>query len=158
MGHDRPDKSIRRGRPKAPEFGPKREYELPHMIDFTAFAIVYDDSIILRTPYNAKFVEEIKQIPFQVRSFVKDGRKLERTLIEHLEKYESYFSSNDELATMVESLVDRISKSRGLSDAWTVKLVAPELFEFSMAVALQHFPDLELFDIRILEPGSEDPA
>ena len=134
------------GRPRPPDLGPRR----PRRTEFEAYAIVFDDRIIYRTPYNAQFVDEIKQIPAKLRSFVKDGRQLENSLRKHLESNEAYFSSHADLAAAVESLVNAIAKSGGLSDAWVVALAAPELFEWSMASALKHFPDLQLYDVRVL--------
>jgi hypothetical protein len=139
--------------------GPPRKYNFPRRADFAAYAIVYADRIIFRTPYNAAFVDTIKQVPSKLRSFVKDGRQLESALREHLEKNEDYFSSNVELASIVESLVNSVAASKGLSDSWIVALAAPELFEFSMAAALQQFPDLNLYDVRILteETHKDEP-
>jgi len=138
------------GRPRPPDLGPRR----PRRIEFEAYAIVFDDRIIFRTPYNAQFVDEIKQIPAKLRSFVKDGRQLENSLRTHLEANEDYFSSHAELAATVESLVNAIAKSGGLSDAWLVALAAPELFEWSMAAALKQFPDIQLYDVRVLRESS----
>ena len=130
--------------------GPRKAYAPPRRADFAAFALVYDDRVIIRTPYNAQFVEEIKQIPAKLRSFVKDGRPLEAALRKHFETNEEYFASTEELATIVEGLVARIAAANGLSDAWVVALAAPELFEFALAVTMQYFPDLELYDVRVL--------
>jgi hypothetical protein len=140
--------------PKRPDLGPRRQYSPPRRQVFPAFAVVFDDRIIYRTPYNAEFVEEIKQIPAKLRSFVKDGRPLEGSLRKHLEANETYFSSNDELASTVAALVESIAQANGLSDAWVIPLAAPELFEWSMAAALKQFPDLRLFDVRVLQEGA----
>lgn len=137
-------------RPKPPDIGPRSTYHPPRRQVFPAYAVVFDDRLIFRTPYNKEFVENIKQVPAKLRAFVKDGRQLESALRKHLETNEDYFASNDQLATIVESLVQHIAQSNGLSDAWVVALAAPELFEFAMAVALQQFPKLQLFDVRLL--------
>ena len=141
----RPAPYIRRPRP--PQVGPKGG---PKRTEFTAFAIVFEDSLILRTPFNKAFVEAIKQIPAKLRSFVKDGRPVERKLREHLEEHEEYFSSHDELATTIQSLVGAVAASNGLSDAWLVALATPELFDWAVAAALKEFPDLQLYDVRVL--------
>ena len=141
-------------KPRPPDVGPRRPYAPPRRAEFAAFALVFDDRVILRTPYSAKFVDDIKQIPSNLRSFVKDGRPLEGSLRKHLETNEHYFASTEELATIVEGLVARIAAANGLSDSWVVALAAPELFEFTLAVALQQFPDLELFDVRVLADES----
>jgi hypothetical protein len=137
-------------RPRPPDLGPRQSYAPPKRAEFPAFAVVFEDRIIVRTPYHARFVEDIKQVPPKLRSFVKDGRPLENALRLHLEKHEDYFAASEEIATIVHTLVERISEAGGLSDSWIVALAAPELFEFTMAVALTHFPDLELFDVRVL--------
>jgi hypothetical protein len=137
-------------KPRPPDIGPRKAYSPPRRAEFASFALVFDDRVIIRTPYNAKFVDDIKQVPPKLRSFVKDGRPLEGALRKHLETNEVYFASTEELATIVEGLVGRIAAANGLSDAWVVALAAPELFEFALAVALQHVPDLELYDVRVL--------
>ncbi len=142
-------------RPKPPDIGPRRNYNFPRRADFPAYAIVFEDRIVFRTPYNAQFVEDVKQIPFKLRAFVKDGRQLESTLRAHLEQNEEYFSSNDELASIVEALVNSVAASNGLSDAWVVALAAPDLFEWSMAAALKQFPDIALYDVRVLSGETE---
>lgn len=141
-------------KPRPPDVGPRTAYAPPRRAEFAAFALVFDDRVIIRTPYNAKFVDEIKQVPPRLRSFVKDGRPLEGSLRKHLESNEAYFASTEELATIVEGLVGRIAAANGLSDAWVVALAAPELFEFAIAVTMQHFPDLELYDVRVLAEES----
>jgi hypothetical protein len=142
-------------RPRAPDIGPRRKYAPPNRVEFAAYAVVYDDRLILRTPYNADFVEDIKQIPAKFRAFVKDGRQLEGALRKHLEANEAYFSSQEDLASTVESLVNNIAQSHGLSDSWVVVLASADLFEWSMAAALKQFPDLNLYDVRVLEPGPD---
>ena len=67
-------------RPRAPQVGPRGPRALPRKQEFRAFAVVLDDRIVLRTPYNADLVADLKQIPAKLRLFVKDGRQLERTL------------------------------------------------------------------------------
>lgn len=146
---------MSRRRPKPPDLGPRKKYNFPKKADFPAYAVVFDDRIIYRTPYNAEFIDDIKQIPAKLRAFVKDGRPLENSLRQHLETHEDYFSSRDELASVVEALVNSIAASNGLSDSWVVSLAAPELFEFSMAAALKQFPEIALFDVRILEEGDQ---
>jgi hypothetical protein len=139
-------------RPRRPDVGDAaRSRTRPRRLDFPAFAVVYSDRIIIRTPYDATLVEAIKQIPSQLRSFVRDGRQLERALREHLEANADYFASDDQLATTVERLVSCIAAAGGLSDSWAVALAAPELFEWSVAATMRSFPDLQLFDVRILE-------
>lgn len=119
--------------------------------EFRPYAVVFGERLILKTPYNAEFVQDIKQIPAKLRAFVKDGRPLEKSLRQHLEDNEDYFASQDELAAIVEALVASIAASRGLSEAWVVALGAPELFEWAVGSALKQFPDLELHDVRRLE-------
>jgi hypothetical protein len=140
-------------RPKPPIVGPRGG---PRRPEFTAYAIVFDDSVILRTPYNQAFVEAIKQVPAKLRAFVKDGRPVERRLREHLEQHEDYFSSHDELATAIQSLVGAVASSNGLSDSWMIALATPELFDWAVGSALQQFPDLQLYDVRVLDeaPGA----
>ena len=133
--------------------GPRRNYSPPRRADFPAFAVVFEDRIIFRTPYNAEFVEDIKRIPYKLRAFTKDGRPLEGALRKHLESNEEYFASHDELASTIESLVNSIAQANGLSDSWVVALAAADLFEWSMAAALKQFPDLALYDVRILTQG-----
>ncbi len=140
-------------RPRPPDIGPRRNYSAPRRPDFPAFAIVFDDRVIFRTPYNAEFVDDIKRIPSKLRSFAKDGRPLENALRQHLEANESYFSSHEDLATVIELLVGSISQSNGLSDAWVVALASPDLFDWSLAAALKQFPDLSLYDVRVLTEG-----
>lgn len=139
-------------RPQPPKVGPRRTSG-PRGPEFTAYAIVFEDSVVIRTPFNQAFVDAIKQIPARLRNFVKDGRQLERKLREHLEANEEYFSSHDELATTIQNLVSSIAASNGLSDSWAVALATPELFEWSVGSALKEFPDLQLYDVRVLPEG-----
>jgi hypothetical protein len=117
-----------------------------------------DDRVVLRTPYNQEFVDSIKQIPAKLRAFVKDGRPLENALRQHLEKNEEYFSSDESLATMVGALVNSIAEARGLSDSWAVALAAPEVFDWALASALKVFPDLQLYDVRVLDADQAPDA
>jgi hypothetical protein len=142
--------------PRPPDLGPRRKYAYPKRADFTAYAIVYDDRLIFRTPYRAQFVEEIKAIPSQARAFVKDGRPLESALRKHLEENEDYFSANEALADTIDALVRSIAASNGLSDAWVVALAAPELFEFAMGAALRQYPDISLYDVRVLDESARE--
>jgi hypothetical protein len=135
-----------RTRPKRPHTGPS--WKRP---DFAPYAVVFEDRVILRTPYDQPLIDALKQIPSALRAFVKDGRPLERSLREHLEANAEYFSSDDGLASSIESLVNCIAASNGLSDSWTITLAAPELFDWSVGSALKSFPELQLFDVRILE-------
>jgi hypothetical protein len=112
---------------------------------------VFGDRLVLRTPFHAAFVDEIKQIPAKLRVFTKDGRQLENLLRRHLEENEAYFASDAQLAHTVTSLVESIAAARGLSDSWVVALAAPELFEWVMGASLRAFPDLNLYDVRVLE-------
>ncbi len=137
-------------RPRPPDIGPRKPQALPGTTHFTAFAVAFADRLVLRTPYDAGFVEDIKQIPSKLRAFAKDGRQLENLLRRHLEDNETYFSSNDDLASMVAALVESIAEARGLSDSWVIALAAPELFEWSLAATLKAFPDANLFDVRVL--------
>jgi hypothetical protein len=138
-------------RPKPPDIGPRRAYAPPRRTEFTAYAVVFGDRIIFRTPYNAEFVDDIKRIPSRMRAFVKDGRPLENALRTHLESHEAYFSSHVDLASTVEALVNSIAASNGLSDAWVVALASTDLFEWAMASALKQFPDFALYDVRVLD-------
>lgn len=117
-----------------------------------------EDRLIFRTPYNAAFVEDIKHVPSKMRMFVKDGRPLENALRVHLEANEAYFSSHDELASTIEALATSVAQSNGLSDAWVVALASSDLFEWAMASALKQFPDLALYDVRVLDDGSTSEA
>jgi hypothetical protein len=119
--------------------------------------VVYEDRIVLRTPYNREFVEAIKQIPSKLRAYQKEGRPLERKLRLHLEQHEEYFASSEELAAVVVGLAEAIESAGGMSDSWIVGLAAPELFEWAMAAALAQFPDLQLFDVRVLPDTKRDP-
>lgn len=139
--------------PRRPDVGPRRNYSPPRRAEFAAYAVVFDDRIVFRTPYNAEFVDDIKRIPAKLRSFQKDGRQLEGALRKHLEANEGYFASQDELASTIESLVNSIAASNGLSDAWVVALASTDLFEWAMASALKQWPELALYDVRVLESG-----
>ena len=127
----------------------------PRRADFAAFAVVLGDRMIVRTPYNQEFIESIKQIPSQLRMFIKDGRPLERALRTHLEANEEYFSSHEDLAAVVDSLVNSIARAGGLSDSWAIALAVPEVFEWALAAALKAFPDLQLYDVRVLDEGTD---
>jgi hypothetical protein len=159
MSDKGPFKPFRRSRPRPPDVGPREAG--PRRPDFKAFAVVMDDRVILRTPYNAEFVGAIKQVPAKLRTFVKDGRSLENALRQHLEKNEEYFSSHEDLATMIDALVKSIAEARGLSDSWAVALALPELFDWALGSALKAFPDLQLYDVRVLDASGgneETPA
>ena len=148
MGDNPPLRRIRRPRP--PTTGPTQPSRVPRRPDFPAFAIVFETTVILRTPFQQEFINAIKQIPPKLRTFVKEGRPLERKLREYLLENEEYFSSHEDLASMVEQLVGAIAKAGGLSDSWTVSLAVPELFDWAVGSALKAFPELALFDVRIL--------
>jgi hypothetical protein len=139
------NRSYSRTRPKRPHTG--AGWKRP---DFAPFAIVFDESVIVKTAFDQELVDALKQVPSQYRAFLKDGRPLERQLREHLEANADYFSGNDSLASAVSQLVDCIADARGLSDAWVVSLVAPELFDWTIGSALKSFPQLQLFDVRVL--------
>jgi hypothetical protein len=144
-------------RPRRPDLGSTAERKTPRArrSDFDAFAIVLEDRVVLRTPFDQALVDALKQVPAPLRAFVKDGRPLERHLREHLEANADYFSSDDQLATSVAQLVDCIAAAGGLSDSWAVSLASSEIFDWALGSALRSFPDLHLFDVRILEekPG-----
>jgi hypothetical protein len=156
MSDDRSGMKPYRRRPQAPHTGPRHS---PRKADFPAFAIVFEDRVILRTPFNQEFIDAIKQIPAQLRAFIKEGRQLERKLREHLEENADYFSSHEELATTIEDLVNSIAKANGLSDSWAVALAVPELFDWAVGSALKAYPDLKLYDVRILaDETPEEPS
>jgi hypothetical protein len=137
-----------RTRPQRPHTGPG--WRRP---EFAPFAVVFEDRVIIRTAFDKDLIDALKQIPSQLRAFVKDGRPLERSLREHLETNADYFSSEASLASSIEALVNCIAAAGGLSDSWTVTLAAPELFDWAVGSALKSFPELQLFDVRVL---SED--